>query len=595
MRIILRTKRGREVGELTLVDFLIIALLVAWLADVFLHTLPSVKNYLSSQVFNQKKQDTVITDTLSESSRVNKSSLKDRLPSEPSENYPLIFFRSGSEEDSITVLKEDQTNISLPKSEENTSPHNVGNLLRALTETLTAIAILFAIYRFFRIVVGLMATIFRPFTHRSAGLLIKKLRAELKTVQTVSLSGFNGGNKAGQQSEEFILNFKNRVYRTINQNSSTDSKPRESALTENYVTPNDVKSDVREIPDDHGQIFDQPIWKADWGFWNTCDPELRRIREYAISSKKFNKDRRATQQRLKALSKDTKNKIQLLVATVQPSIILAAQRVISSSNCKNSIEIVNITTNGPDTVAEAVARRNCNGDSDDEPYICFAAPLATMTAYQAGGLVSDDRSQTDHVEVNPYNNFVPVTALIEEKQEILFLQDYSRTPLYRRRPKLYYYDNSTSEECVAKLAIKFQKRYEVVAERDYALFKDHLSDSYIPGRSMEPGDAIALWDPLITYYKDRAIGNGVLSRFKESDKVSNFSQIFLYADTRIADTALQDRELIVHFLRALIMELRVLKRETNLSLSNLLGPVYVSTISSFAPRNEFGKRFRDVF
>lgn len=242
---------------------------------------------------------------------------------------------------------------------------------------------------------------------------------------------------------------------------------------------------------------------------------------------------------------NTKPIIKFVVAAVQPSIILAASRLITNNNLGDWIETHIDTVTGPEAVNKAISLRK--DPSLGDASVVFVAPLSAV-------LTKPSKNSNE----NPRTFFSPVCSLLREPQELLLVENGKRTPI--RAAKLFYYDNSTAEEYVAHSHDAFHGLMVQKPITDYESYKQLLYGIEVNAEAIQPGDGVVVWPPLTKHFISRDLEDGHYVDEGILGRSRTYSRIMLYADKRLFDTnndnAIKFARL---FVRLLIFEMRLLR------------------------------------
>lgn len=429
-------------------------------------------------------------------------------------------------------------------------------------DIITYLAIFYAVFQLLIILKAYFILLFKPWNNRPSGLIIKKFYNELESFSLDSTSSFTDKNQQGQLIENELKIFslylkkKNSFIHKLN-------KDKETFLFK--IKKNEYTQKLNALH------INKKIWRSDWCYWET--PRLSEIRRYSTDENAVRMERINNLESLIVLCEyaETQNcKLKFYVANIQPSVIIAVERIAKVVDpAKNYIEIITETHTGPHTISEAVKAKKehpktslksikamITGEKERTEIICFVAPMAAFCTYQHNQFAS--MGENNNVDPNDY--FVSVTTVIEEDQEILFVEDYTRTPY--KKPRIYYYNNSTSEECIAKLDKIVWDQYDLCEINDFDTYRHLLSETYTEGRSLEPGDGIALWAPLIEKFIDKKVATGILRPHSQRPLFKKVSMINIYADKEVIEKGSEVvRQFHLTFIRAIILEMRCLQLE----------------------------------
>lgn len=210
----------------------------------------------------------------------------------------------------------------------------------------------------------------------------------------------------------------------------------------------------------------------------------------------------------------------------------------------------NVST-GPETVKEATSICKDNLDKNcTYPVTIFAAPLSAFV------LSEFSKSKINNFYPNEF--FYPICNLIDERQEILVVENGKTTPL--RKGRLHYYDNSTAEEHMAHIYGSVHRHMSFHPIEDYETYKEVLYGTKGLIDVIKSGDGIIVWPPLTEHFMGRNVSSGhFVSQGIESITHTN-SKIFLYCQKDIFDSPDTEYSELSHlFMRALLFELQHLK------------------------------------
>ena len=212
-----------------------------------------------------------------------------------------------------------------------------------------------------------------------------------------------------------------------------------------------------------------------------------------------------------------------LVSPVQPSVLSAVTDIINAKSTLSSITLLDRTLTGPQTVLAARDELSRVNQAGDERAVVFVAPLSAFCTAE----VKSDKDTIPH-------NFSPILNLINECQDVLVLEGGSNTPL--EKSSLYYYNNSTAEECVAQLGLRLLEICNVIPVDDYDEYKALLKGgSMSNGLSLKPGDAIVTWPPLTEYYAGKSTSTGYFAKNSLAIGSSSKSRIMLFASQSVVE------------------------------------------------------------
>ena len=194
-----------------------------------------------------------------------------------------------------------------------------------------------------------------------------------------------------------------------------------------------------------------------------------------------------------------------------------------------------------------------NGSNNIE---VFVAPLSAVVTFVPKALRGGTNDQVSQAKF-PDDFYVPIFPMIRELQNVLYLQSYDS--LSPSEPKIWYYNNSTAEECVAIGGEKITQIYRTDKVDEFSKYLDLISGDKKTKSGLNPGDGIVVWPPLTDVFEGATFSNGVLVRKKGSDaKFSAESQIMLFADKEMLNHS--DKQIATLFLKALVLEMRSLQR-----------------------------------
>lgn len=285
------------------------------------------------------------------------------------------------------------------------------------------------------------------------------------------------------------------------------------------------------------------------------------------------------------------NHMEFKVALVQPAFSYILGKVLKECDGEKFCKINTNSLTGPQTIRSSVEIKLNNPTHNK--LVTFIAPLSTFITAQI--------SNEDGTESDPRHFYVPIISLTSEDQELYFIEGSTSIPNGKR--KLFFYNNSTAEECVAVLNDTLDERFEPQRINDYENYKQLLNGNSIieDGLKMESGDGIVLWTPLSEYFREKDISDNFFSDFNclqnyrfNSNKTE--SKIMLFAEKDLSHYNLEHQLLYKLIINALVLKIAIIKRE-------LEGNKLVSLIRTFevklnsykysqSERNEFLRLFK---
>lgn len=328
-----------------------------------------------------------------------------------------------------------------------------------------------------------------------------------------------------------------------------------------------------------GLIDNTQIWRCDWNNLNQLPDHATKILEVSPGKEYksyLSQAREDFAQLVSDAELDGTAKICFFVSPVQPSILMAASKVIADCNGHDIIELYNRTLTGPLTVQAARDRVSRITHESLDQQVIFAAPLSAFCTAPA---MPNENS--------PNQVFSPVINLLNERQDVLVVEGGANTPV--RRGVLYYYNNSTAEECVGRFDLSLLKYFDLCAVSDYDSYKLLLAGQAIPqGPTIGAGDGIITWPPLTDYYVGKSIGAGYYKSGVFELGSTFESRIMLFAEKRVfSDASSFESRLAWAFMRNLNMELL----EMNLLYKSLLKTVPEAIFGNYITRN-YANMFR---
>lgn len=294
------------------------------------------------------------------------------------------------------------------------------------------------------------------------------------------------------------------------------------------------KRDEAALRDAHmyGTIENAKIWQCSW-------PDLRRLPADTTAISTIRADlpgqRRAAREARERLKKELARHanaqeplVTFFVSPTQPSILSAAEFLAGQSN---ALAVRSTSSTGPQTVALARVEhdKSCKNDAldaqDTEPnvgrIVLMAAPLSAVVM-----------APPDPDMPPPTSAFRPFCNVANEPQEVLTLLGKPRHPL--TKPTLYYYQNSTAEEVLARLELRSVYSVDLEGVDDFANYLRLLEgDADSTGRRLRPGDSIVVWPPLDQAFADKPQGGMYFQPWGLAERGDYSSRVFLFADVRM--------------------------------------------------------------
>ena len=292
-----------------------------------------------------------------------------------------------------------------------------------------------------------------------------------------------------------------------------------------------------------------------------------------------------------SINEPIETQLEFKIALVQPAFSYILKKVLNESKANKICAINTNSLTGPQTIRSSVEFKS--NVSNQKKLIAFIAPLSTFVTAQ----IHNDNGE----ELDPRNYFVPVITLTSEDQELYFVEGSSSVPNGKR--KLFFYNNSTAEECIAIINKSLNERFIPSRINDYEHYKLLLNGSSIidEGVKMESGDGIVLWTPLTEYFKDRDIKNKYFSNFSSQENynyISNRSEskIILFAEKELSIYSSEIQKLYKLVLHAMVLKIAIIKRELEdkkmMSLWRTFQIKFNSYKFSESERSEFLRLFK---
>ena len=302
-----------------------------------------------------------------------------------------------------------------------------------------------------------------------------------------------------------------------------------------------------------GIIDNIDVWKCDWPDYSHLPEIASKITDMSLGNREYRKlldDRSKFLTENVAASANSDARLSFLISPVQPSVLLAANRVIASFAAEGCINTTNHMLTGPQTVRSSRELLSRLRNQNSEERVVFVAPLSAFCT-----------APTIVGEPSPDKVFMPVVSLITERQDLLIVEGGSTTPV--RKGTLFYYNNSTAEESVARLPLRALDVFNVVSVEDYTDYKKLLRGEAVQEHGyLRPGDAIVTWQPLTDYFLGRSIGAGYFTNVPFELGSSFDSRIMMFADRSIFDDANSpSSELAWAFMMRLNVELLSMRQQ----------------------------------
>jgi hypothetical protein len=194
-------------------------------------------------------------------------------------------------------------------------------------------------------------------------------------------------------------------------------------------------------------------------------------------------------------------KIRFYVSPVQPTILFCVEQIIKQAKIEQFVEVNSSSWTGPRTVRGAVLgiRDRPEGEASDEIRM-FSAPLSAYVMYDH----QDPETNTPNISLKDHFECLGVVA--KEPQEILLLDDRRRIPV--RKGRFLYYNNSTAEECWARLDPSIHTLFERTPVDNYDHYLAYLRGGTpsVGQMPLLPGDAIVTWPPLTSFFDGKSVG-----------------------------------------------------------------------------------------
>ena len=242
-----------------------------------------------------------------------------------------------------------------------------------------------------------------------------------------------------------------------------------------------------------GLIENRSIWSSNWSNADLSRPEMPAMTNIPTSDTRA---RDSLAQNIEILSQlveqyraleQQDSALVFFCSSVQPAIIRGASIILERTKADHVIDFKSDMITGPDAVQAARSEKQSNNNK----VVLVAAPLSAFCTLE-----------TAEQDTPPNDLFQPLAVLLREKQELLFVE--GPTTNIARRNTLFYYDNSTAEECVAQI----RDVLNYFAVEQISSFPEYKN--LLKGTSrirLQPGDAIVSWSPLTEYYAERNIPN----------------------------------------------------------------------------------------
>lgn len=290
------------------------------------------------------------------------------------------------------------------------------------------------------------------------------------------------------------------------------------------------------------------FWEIDESiFSNKYYKAIRDIRLTSTKGEMYEKYEKTIEEIWKAKAKlNLNSSIELNVAAVQPAFYYIFNKVIKDGSIEDICTIKKDFETGPQTVSSTILEKIKNKNT----LVAFISPLSAFLTAE----IMDGSKKID-----PREFFVPIISLTEEDQ-ILFYIEGGSSIYPRSKPRLFYLNNSTAEESVARLDNSFHSKYWVYPIDNYDDYKKLLNGETIIEKNslkLENGDGIILWSPLSDHFQNKELNDRYIfdsTRLSTSDlHGKSTSRIMLFGEKSFNKKKAAHRNLYLSVLKAIII------------------------------------------
>lgn len=275
-----------------------------------------------------------------------------------------------------------------------------------------------------------------------------------------------------------------------------------------------------------GLIRNSEILEHDW------PPIEGHLKEHVsigdVASQRVVEYQKALERLKSALGRQNIRRLRIFLSAVHPGILYCAEAVRTDAGNEGLITVSANTHTGPAAVNEAFHSERQDKRVERESLVLIA-PLSAFSTFDSGA------------ESEPISSkFKPVSCLVRELQDLLVVTSPDNVNL--RKGTLFVYNNSTAEECLARLPQPL-----VAPSGDLNICLVESFDDYkmllmgkvnTQGDKLRQGDAIITWPPLTEYYQGKAVGSSLyLSKAEyEGETGDRYSRIMLYVSNEVFET-----------------------------------------------------------
>lgn len=278
-----------------------------------------------------------------------------------------------------------------------------------------------------------------------------------------------------------------------------------------------------------GRINNKVVWELHWPESQLERKRLAEISEPETSEKTklegFPRSIDSLKASLDGL-KDDDARIEFVFSPIQPSVLKLIRRISDLVKVVPKVHIAQNSTTGPMAVKVAYEKKISNLKRGSENLVVLIAPLSAFCTFSI-----DEYSIDQELLLGPSEYFIPICPIISEPQNLLIAEGESVAAVSDRT--IFYYNNSTAEEFIAKFTPELLGVYSnIVSIENFSDYKNLLNGgTSSEGYKIKSGDAIVTWPPLTNFYEGRTVSeSNELKYFVRNPSLEIRSQIFLFAD-----------------------------------------------------------------